>query len=55
MPRENRSGRIRTPSAGARLKDADYEGHSLTMLQRIAEALDLALDIRMVPKERAAA
>jgi len=38
----------------ARLEDADYEGHSLTMLQRIAEALDLALDIRFVPKEHAA-
>jgi len=39
----------------ARLEDADYEGHSLTMLQRIAEALDLALDIRFVPKEHATA
>ena len=39
----------------ARLEDADYEGHSLTMLQRIADALDLALDIRIVPKERATA
>ncbi len=39
----------------ARLEDADYEGHSLTMLQRIAEALDLALDIRFVSKEHATA
>lgn len=39
----------------ARLEDADYEGHSLTMLQRIAEALNLALDIRFVPKEHASA
>lgn len=39
----------------ARLEDADYEGHSLTMLQRIAEALNLALDIRFVPKEQAIA
>lgn len=38
----------------ARLEDADYEGHSLTMLQRIAEALDLALDIRFIHKEHAA-
>ena len=29
----------------ARLEDADYEGHSLSMLQRIACALDLRLDI----------
>jgi transcriptional regulator with XRE-family HTH domain len=32
----------------ARLEDADYEGHSLTTLERIAEALNLALDIRFV-------
>ena len=39
----------------ARLEDADYEGHSLTMLQRIAEALNLALNIRFVAKEQATA
>jgi len=39
----------------ARLEDADYEGHSLTMLQRIAEALNLILDIRFVPREQATA
>jgi ribosome-binding protein aMBF1 (putative translation factor) len=39
----------------ARLEDADYDGHSLTMLQRIAEALNFALDIRLVPKRRATA
>jgi transcriptional regulator with XRE-family HTH domain len=38
----------------ARLEDADYEGHSLTMLQRIADALALALDIRFLPKRHAA-
>jgi transcriptional regulator with XRE-family HTH domain len=27
----------------ARLEDADYEGHSLTMLQRIAKALNQRL------------
>jgi transcriptional regulator with XRE-family HTH domain len=32
----------------ARLEDADYEGHSLTMLQRIAEALGQRLELRMV-------
>jgi ribosome-binding protein aMBF1 (putative translation factor) len=36
----------------ARLEDADYEGHSLTMLQRIAEALDRRVDIRLVPAKR---
>lgn len=33
----------------ARLEDADYEGHSLTMLQRIATALHQRLDIRLAP------
>jgi ribosome-binding protein aMBF1 (putative translation factor) len=33
----------------ARLEDADYEGHSLSMLHRIAAALGKDLDIRFVP------
>ena len=33
----------------ARLEDADYEGHSLSMLQRIARALKVKIDIRFVP------
>ena len=33
----------------ARLEDADYEGHSLTMLQRIASALEQRLELRFVP------
>jgi len=32
----------------ARLEDADYRGHSLTMLQRIACALDGQLEIHLV-------
>ena len=32
----------------SRLEDADYEGHSLSMLRRIAEALGKRLDIRFV-------
>jgi len=32
----------------ARLEDADYEGHSLRMLRRIARALDRKLEIRLV-------
>ena len=35
----------------ARLEDADYEGHSLTMLQRIALALNLRIEINFVPAE----
>jgi len=38
----------------ARLEDADYEGHSLSMLQRIATALGQRLEVRMHPKDEAA-
>lgn len=38
-----------TQSAISRLEDADYEGHSLSMLQRIAEALHRRIEIRFVP------
>ena len=33
----------------ARLEDADYEGHSLSMLTRIATALNQRLVVRMTP------
>lgn len=33
----------------ARLEDADYEGHSLSMLQRIAQALNQRVEIALVP------
>jgi transcriptional regulator with XRE-family HTH domain len=36
----------------ARLEDADYAGHSLSMLQRIAKALNQRLDIKLVPAKR---
>ena len=39
----------------ARLEDSDYEGHSLRMLRRIAEALDARLAVRFVPEEAFAA
>lgn len=39
-----------TASVICRLEDADYEGHSLTMLKRIAEALNKHLEIRFVDK-----
>ena len=41
-----------TQSVIARLEDADYEGHSLSMLQRIASALNQRLEIRFVPSQR---
>jgi ribosome-binding protein aMBF1 (putative translation factor) len=37
----------------ARLEDADYEGHSLSMLQRIGEALGQRIEIKMVPDAEA--
>ncbi|MDJ0798850.1 MAG: helix-turn-helix transcriptional regulator [Calothrix sp. MO_167.B12] len=33
----------------ARLEDADYEGHSLSMLQKIAHALNQRLVIHLTP------
>lgn len=33
----------------ARLEDAEYQGHSLTMLSRLADALHQKLDVRFVP------
>lgn len=33
----------------ARLEDANYEGHSLTMLQRIAQALNKRVEVRLLP------
>ena len=36
-------------SAVCRLEDADYEGHSLAMLNRIAAALNRRVEIRFVP------
>ncbi|HRD56096.1 MAG TPA: helix-turn-helix domain-containing protein [Parachlamydiaceae bacterium] len=37
-----------TASVIYRLEDADYEGHSLAMLNRIATALDKRIEIRFV-------
>ena len=41
-----------TQSVIARLEDADYEGHSLNMLNRIATALNKRVDIRLVAAKR---
>lgn len=41
-----------TPSVISRLEDADYQGHSLSMLRRIAAALDKRVEIRFVPAGR---
>lgn len=39
-----------TQSVISRLEDADYEGHSLTMLTRIAAALNRKLTVAMTAK-----
>src|SRR5215468_9768000 len=41
-----------TASVICRLEDADYEGHSLSMLRRIAHALNQRVEIRFVPIRR---
>jgi DNA-binding XRE family transcriptional regulator len=41
-----------TASVICRLEDADYEGHSLVMLNRIAAALNRRVEIRFVPAEQ---
>jgi DNA-binding XRE family transcriptional regulator len=41
-----------TASVICRLEDADYEGHSLVMLNRIAAALNRRVEIRFVPVEQ---
>src|SRR5471032_2796590 len=38
-----------TASVICRLEDADYEGHSLAMLRRIAAALNQRIEIRFIP------
>lgn len=41
-----------TASVICRLEDADYKGHSLAMLNRIAVALNRRVEIRFVPAEQ---
>ena len=43
-----------TASVICRLEDADYEGHPLAMLRRIAAALNQRVEIRFVPIGRIA-
>lgn len=38
----------------SRLEDSDYDGHSLSMLSRIAKALGGHVDIRLVPDKEVA-
>jgi predicted transcriptional regulator len=41
-----------TQSAISRLEDADYDGHGLTMLRKIAAALNQRVQVRFVPNDR---
>lgn len=41
-----------TQSVISRLEDADYEGHSLNMLRRIARALNCRLEVHFVPERK---
>jgi len=41
-----------TQSVISRLEDADYDGHSLSMLNRIAKALNQRVQVVMRPKEQ---
>jgi DNA-binding XRE family transcriptional regulator len=43
-----------TASVICRLEDADYDGHSLAMLRRIAGALEKRVEIRFMPAARKA-
>ena len=43
-----------TASVICRLEDAEYEGHSLAMLRKIAAALNQRVEIRFVPIRRSA-
>jgi ribosome-binding protein aMBF1 (putative translation factor) len=43
-----------TQSVISRLEDADYRGHSLEMLRRIAAALHCRVEIRIVPESKRA-
>ncbi len=42
-----------TQSVISRLEDADYEGHSLAMLRRIARAVGYVVEIRVCPSDPA--
>lgn len=41
-----------TQSVISRLEDADYDGHSLSMLERIAHALGHRICIHFIPQDR---
>jgi transcriptional regulator with XRE-family HTH domain len=55
LTQQELADRIQTrQSVIARLEDADYNGHSLSMLRRIADALDCTLSVELFPNRRSA-
>jgi DNA-binding XRE family transcriptional regulator len=40
-----------TQSVISRLEDADYDGHSINILERIARALNCRIEVRLVPEK----
>ncbi|MFZ1933210.1 MAG: helix-turn-helix transcriptional regulator [Thermoguttaceae bacterium] len=50
MSQRELARRIGTSAANiCRLENADYQGHSLSMLRRIAAALEMRVDVRFLP------
>ncbi len=48
------AARINTKqSVISRLENADYDGHTLVMLKKVADALDMNLEISFEPKKKA--
>ena len=41
-----------TSSVVSRLEDDDYEGHSLSMLRRVAAALNRQVELKFVPRKK---
>ncbi len=53
LTQKDLAGRVgTTQSVISCLEDADYDGHSLTMLRRIAAALEKRVEIRFVSAKR---
>jgi transcriptional regulator with XRE-family HTH domain len=54
LTQEELAERVGTkPSAISRIEDADYEGHSMDTLRRVADALGMLLIVDFQPKPKA--
>lgn len=52
LTQQQLADRVGTSKSAICSEDADYEGHSLSILKRIAEALDKRVEIRFLPAKR---